>query len=266
MTDHPDAPDHTRADLRRARREFLLDAAIEAERDTGRRERTVEEAKHSLWMRVARLAGGWLLVLLGLAAIPLPGPGWLMVLLGLTLLPYRWTDQLIRTIRRRVPGIPEDGRIPTRTWIVTGVLVALMTGGSLWWGLRDQGGDDRQQDARSDASAATTARDVPQPVLAAALADDAARGQVTMTYAAVTAEVGGGRAELREVVDPCAELRSGRVDVIVPTAEEAKSCFGGATTGWRSTTSRRSSPSTGSPRRSTTAPPSPASREPAPGS
>jgi len=237
--DHADHADHRhRSDVRRARREFLLEAAIEAEKDTGRRERTDEQARHSLWMRVARLVGGWVLVLLGLAAIPLPGPGWLMVLLGLTLLPYRWTDNLIREIRRRIPGIPEDGRIPTRTWVVTGLLVALATAGSVWWGLRDGGDDDHIADeARSAADPRPTttgapAADTPRtgpPVLAAAssLTD---RADATRLFAHVVAEVdAASTAEVRTSDDPCADLTSGTVDVIVPTLEEAGVCFGGLT-------------------------------------
>lgn len=223
---------HTRAELRKARREFLLEAAMEAERDTGRREKTDEEAKHSLWMRIARLVGGWILVLLGLAAIPLPGPGWLMVLLGLTLLPYRWTDNLIREIRRRIPGIPEDGRIPTRTWIVTGVIVAAATGGSLWWGLRDQG-EDTVADRDTGAAAGEARTDNP-PVEFASFTDDTDRRQITTIYAHVIAEVGGAGAAAANVdglesADPCGDLTSGRVDLIVPTLTEAGECFGGTT-------------------------------------
>ncbi|MFN8051837.1 MAG: PGPGW domain-containing protein [Acidimicrobiales bacterium] len=225
MTDGPDHPPSSpdaRADLRRARRRFLAEAAIEAEKETGRREKTDDEARHSLWGRLARLVGGWILVLLGLAAIPLPGPGWLMVLLGLTLLPYRWTDNLIRVIRRRIPGIPEDGRIPTRTWVVTGLLVVLATGASVWWGLRDEGSDDTRQEARAAASA-------PRPVRAATLPDDARGSQLAGTYAAVAATVDGARTEVRESADPCEALKRGRVDLIVPTLAEATACFGGTT-------------------------------------
>lgn len=242
--DHDDAPapgdaaalieldrdPHTKAEIRKARREFLLDAAIEAERDTGRREKTEEEAKHSLWMRLARLVGGWILVLLGLAAIPLPGPGWLMVLLGLTLLPYRWTDNLIREIRKRIPGIPEDGRIPARTWIITGVLVVAATAGSLWWGLRDQGddtakGDDTEQ-ASGASNATTNAPPAELPTLVAASPAEPARAHLTAIYGAVAAHLTDSTSKVVEGDDACSVLTAGDADVVLLTEAEVPVCLG----------------------------------------
>jgi len=101
------------------------DAAIEAETSTGTAERTEAEARRHLLGRLARTVGGFTLVGVGLAGLVLPGPGWLLILLGLGLLPYAWAQRTIRAIRRRVPGIPEDGRIPASTWIVMGVVIAL---------------------------------------------------------------------------------------------------------------------------------------------
>lgn len=101
------------------------EAALEAETSTGAAERTEAEARRHLLGRLARTAGGFALVGVGLAGLVLPGPGWLLVLLGLGLLPYAWAQRTIRAIRRRVPGIPEDGRIPTSTWVGMGAVVAL---------------------------------------------------------------------------------------------------------------------------------------------
>lgn len=233
-----DQDPHTRAEIRHARRAFLMEAAIEAERDTGRREQTDEEVRHSLWMRVARLVGGWILVLLGLAAIPLPGPGWLMVLLGLTLLPYRWTDNLIREIRRRIPGIPEDGRIPTRTWIITGVLVVAATAGSVWWGMRDQGGDETAKDDRVEQSAgASSAGDDgagddgagPGPTIVVASSAQPERVQLAQIYGEVAATVTGGVSDHIDRDDTCAALTSGDADLVLLDENELSACFGGET-------------------------------------
>ncbi|MFI5044364.1 MAG: PGPGW domain-containing protein [Acidimicrobiales bacterium] len=101
----------------------LYDAAIAAERETGRPEETDEEARRSVIVRLARAIGGFLLIGVGIAALPLPGPGWLIIIVGLSILPYAWAERTIRTIRRRVPGIPEDGRIPPLAWVVMGVAV-----------------------------------------------------------------------------------------------------------------------------------------------
>lgn len=101
------------------------DAAIEAETSTGNAEQTEEEARRHLLGRLARTVGGFLLIGVGLAGLVLPGPGWVLIVLGLGLLPYAWAQRTIRSIRRRVPGIPEDGRIPTSTWVVMGVVLAV---------------------------------------------------------------------------------------------------------------------------------------------
>ncbi len=103
--------------------QLLKEAAIEAEFETGHREETVAEAERHALIRVARIVAGFTLIVSGLAAIVLPGPGWLMVILGLSLLPYLWAQRVIRLIRRRIPGIPEDGRIPTKSLIVMGTIL-----------------------------------------------------------------------------------------------------------------------------------------------
>lgn len=100
------------------------DAALEAETATGTAERTEAAARRHLVARLVRTAGGFVLVGVGLAGLVLPGPGWLLILLGLGLLPYAWAQRTVRAIRRRVPGLPEDGRIPTRTWVAMGAAVA----------------------------------------------------------------------------------------------------------------------------------------------
>ena len=108
-------PDETLVDV-------LRDAAYEAERGTGRREETEEQVRRGVIIRLARIIGGFTLIGVGISRLVLPGPGWVMIVIGLSLLPFAWAERTIRAIRRRVPGIPDDGRIPTRTWIIMGVL------------------------------------------------------------------------------------------------------------------------------------------------
>lgn len=117
--------------------ERLTQAAIRAEIETGVAESTVEEARAHALVRLARMTLGFMVTILGIALLPLPGPGWLVIAGGLFILSkdVAWADRLLTYIRRKVPGIPEDGRIP-RSSIVTMVMV---TGGavalSLWWTL-----------------------------------------------------------------------------------------------------------------------------------
>ena len=101
----------------------LHDAAIEAEYQTGRREETEEEARRGVIIRVARIIGGFILIGAGVAALVLPGPGWLLIILGLGLLPFAWAERTVQLSRRKIPGVPEDGRIPVPTLIVMGLIV-----------------------------------------------------------------------------------------------------------------------------------------------
>ena len=116
-------------------RERLVDAAVEAEFETGVREDTVEEAKASIVVRVARITLGFVVTIVGIIAIPLPGPGWLIVIAGLSILArdFVWAAKLIRLIRRTIPGIPEDGQIPRRTWAIMGVLLVAAGAASVWY-------------------------------------------------------------------------------------------------------------------------------------
>lgn len=116
-------------------RERLADAAVQAEFETGVREETVEEAKAGVVRRVLRITVGFIVTIVGIAAIPLPGPGWLIVIAGLSILArdFVWAANLIRFIRRRIPGIPEDGKIPPKTMAVMGVLLVLAAAASVWY-------------------------------------------------------------------------------------------------------------------------------------
>jgi len=119
-------------------RERLTEAAIEAELETGEREPTYERARAHVAVRVGRMTVGTLVLVAGLVMLVLPGPGWLAIAAGLAVLArdVAWADRALRYVRRKVPGVPEDGRVP-RSAIVTMVVVgAAFTAASLWVGLR----------------------------------------------------------------------------------------------------------------------------------
>ncbi len=123
----------------------IEEAAIQAEFETGEREETVEEAKAHALVRLGRMTLGTIVVIVGIIALPLPGPGWLIIAGGLTILAkdVAWADRLLRYIRKRVPGIPEDGKIP-RSSLVTMALVTLAAvSASMWWTLA-RGSDEIQ--------------------------------------------------------------------------------------------------------------------------
>ncbi len=112
----------------------VREAAIQAEFETGRREETEEEARRGVIIRVIRIIGGFMLIGAGAAALVLPGPGWLLIILGLGLLPFAWAERTVQLIRRKIPGVPEDGRIPVPTLIVMGGIVVVFAGLSFFFG------------------------------------------------------------------------------------------------------------------------------------
>ncbi len=116
-----DSPEEPRSRLDLAAEE-LTAAAYEAERETGVREETAEDVRRSLVLRGVRMVGGFVLIGVGVSLLVLPGPGWIMIIIGLSLLPFAWAERAIRAIRRKVPGVPEDGTIPPTTWFIIGVV------------------------------------------------------------------------------------------------------------------------------------------------
>lgn len=126
-------------------KERVEEAAIQAEFETGEREETVEEAKSHALVRIGRMSLGFLVVIIGIIALPLPGPGWLIIAGGLTILSkdVAWADRLLRYIRKRVPGVPEDGKIPRSSLVTMGLITLAFVSASLWWTF-GRGSDDIQ--------------------------------------------------------------------------------------------------------------------------
>ena len=118
-------------------RNELERAAIEAELATGRREPTDEAAKRHIVVRIARITLGFVLLVLGVVMLPLPGPGWLVIAGGLVVLAedIAWADRALRMVRQKIPGVPEDGRIPRSTLLVGSMLTAAGVALSLYFAL-----------------------------------------------------------------------------------------------------------------------------------
>jgi len=121
------------------------EAAIQAEFETGEREDSAEEAKAHALVRIGRMTLGFIVVIIGIIALPLPGPGWLIIAGGLTILSkdVAWADRLLRYIRKRVPGVPEDGKIPRSSLVTMGLITLAFVSTSLWWTFA-RGSDDIQ--------------------------------------------------------------------------------------------------------------------------
>lgn len=145
----PDRPDDNVVDLdkvaevekvaRRAGVRFddLVEAALLAEFETGREEESIEEAKSHLLVRVARIVGGTLLVIVGLAGFVLPVlPGWILLFVGLGLLAQDipFARRLLDRVRHRMPQ-DENGKIPKSTIVIMVVFALLFTAGSIGFAL-----------------------------------------------------------------------------------------------------------------------------------
>ena len=125
------------ADKHGVRFEELVDAAVQAELETGVREETVEEAKAHLAVRVARIVGGTLLILVGLLGFVLPViPGWILLIVGLGLLAQDvpFARRLLERVRKRMPQ-DENGKIPRRTIIAMVAMGVLITAVSIGVGI-----------------------------------------------------------------------------------------------------------------------------------
>ena len=110
------------------------DAAIEAEFETGRREPTRGLAWRHAVMRMGRMIGGSIVVIIGIILLPLPGPGMVVIAVGLTILArdVAWADRMLQRVRERLPE-DEHGKLP-RSSIVT--MCVLGTAGiifSIWF-------------------------------------------------------------------------------------------------------------------------------------
>ena len=121
------------AEEKRDFREFVesvREAAIQAEYETGDHEASIEEARSHIAVRVVKIIGGFALVALGIVLMPLPGPGWAIVAGGLALLAteFEWANRLLQHVRRSMPGVPEDGKIPLSSWISMAVVMGLAVG------------------------------------------------------------------------------------------------------------------------------------------
>ena len=114
--------------------ERLVDAAVEAELATGRREETIEEARRSVVRRMGRITAGSFLVLLGIVLWVLPGPGLLTIAAGLVLLSrdFPWAARMLDRVRAR---LPQDEHGQTHRGVIAGsvTFAVLSIGFSVWF-------------------------------------------------------------------------------------------------------------------------------------
>jgi uncharacterized protein (TIGR02611 family) len=103
----------TREETAAERRARIVAAAYQAEYSTGRRERTEDEAKRNIIIRLAVIFVGGVVFLAGLLMIVFPGPGIIVSLVGLGILAreFTWAERLMRTLRAK-SHVDDMGRLP----------------------------------------------------------------------------------------------------------------------------------------------------------
>ncbi len=95
---------------------------------------SADERQHGA-KRVLQIVIGVLLIVAGIVMLVIPGPGIVTILVGLNLI--KPDNAMVRYIRRRVPGIPEDGSVPARfivvgaVFLVGGTVIGILYGQDL---------------------------------------------------------------------------------------------------------------------------------------
>lgn len=81
--------------------------------------------------RVIQVALGVILIAAGIAMMFIPGPGIATLLVGLNLI--KPDNALARWVRRKTPGVPDEGPIPKRHYVIgVGFLVISSTVGVIY--------------------------------------------------------------------------------------------------------------------------------------
>jgi len=109
------------------------DAAILAEQSLDPTESDAQAWTHAIF-RLGRMALGFTIFIIGIIMLPAPGPGGLVVAAGLAILArdVAWADRLLRYLRKRMPGMAEEGPIPKSTIIVS-IMIAAAIFLTFWW-------------------------------------------------------------------------------------------------------------------------------------
>lgn len=82
--------------------------------------------------RVIQMVLGVILIAAGIAMIFIPGPGIATLLVGLNLI--KPDNALARWVRRKTPGVPDDGPIPRRHYVIGIGFLAISTTVSVVYG------------------------------------------------------------------------------------------------------------------------------------
>ncbi len=121
--------------------ETAIEAAIDAEVETGRRETTRAQAVRAVIIRLARITAGFAVLLAGVAMLVLPGPGLVVIAAGLVILArdFVWADRLLTKVRARLPeklggkkgDQPADAEVPPAGAVAGAAPIEPVVGGAV---------------------------------------------------------------------------------------------------------------------------------------
>ncbi|MDY7102384.1 MAG: PGPGW domain-containing protein [Actinomycetota bacterium] len=88
--------------------------------------------------KAVRITAGVLVLLAGIAMLVLPGQGILTIAAGLAILAVDIpaADRLLRFVRRKTPGLSEEGSLPKSAIIMLVVMGVVIGAISVWWQLQ----------------------------------------------------------------------------------------------------------------------------------
>lgn len=88
--------------------------------------------------KVVRIAAGTLVLLAGIAMLVLPGQGILTIAAGLAILAVDVpiAARLLRFVRRKTPGLSEEGSLPKSAIIMLVVMGVVFGAIGVWWQLQ----------------------------------------------------------------------------------------------------------------------------------
>lgn len=89
------------------------------------------EQQHG-FKRVVQIIFGVLLIVAGIVMLVIPGPGLVSIMVGLNLI--KPDNAIVRWMRRKIPGIPEEGTVPTSYLVLGGVFLVGGTVIGVLWG------------------------------------------------------------------------------------------------------------------------------------
>jgi hypothetical protein len=85
---------------------------------------------------IGRTVGGWILVVIGVAALVLPGPGLLLLLAGLVMLSqeYEWAERRVEPVRQKAHTVARSS-VSSKPRILASALasLAIVAVGIVWW-------------------------------------------------------------------------------------------------------------------------------------